>query len=721
MVDPVASAIASAGVSSEPSSVHSVPIKHATVLDDYDTSLGEGSSSSARKARPAHNQTTSKDDQGDDDDDDDEDGPVVFDARDVLMGPATPRKEKKGSTERHHRRKSSNTNSPGSAAMSLGRASLESFTFGYRDHLLPLTLSGDDGWEEGSRLDGYGEVEGSRGLSGGRGGGGGGGGGGSSGGKIRRDERSTGLIDGIALTVGLQIGSGIFSSPGVVTINTGSIGASMIVWLMSGVLAWTGASSFAELGAAIPLNGGAQAYLNYSFGPLMAYLFSWSAIVCLKPGSGAIIATIFGEYLARVVYHSISSTTSDPHEQGLNGIPDWSIKLLAVLVVVAITLLNVLSAKLGTRTQIATTIVKLIALIAVPILAIVKVARGGMPEASKVAFSSLPNLFKGSASRPSSYALALYSGLWAFDGWDQTSYVAGEMKNVNRDLPRVIHSSLSIVVVMFLTTVVSYFLVLPPDLVSHTNTVALDFGSAIAGTTGGVVFAILVAFSCFGALNGQFYTSSRLVFAAGREGYLPQLFGRLNPRTKTPLAATLLQSVLVIMFVLFGSGFASLINFYGVCAWFFYFVTVLGLLYLRIKEPNLERPYQTWISTPILFSAVALFLLFMPIFSAPLEALAAFIFILTGIPMYYATQASGRETISQIPGMSSLVGFLRTFIGKTNNANLPGRGGDGGNLFGRRKVTRNSKSNSNTLDNLDEEEEEGEEEEAVQMLPRENV
>lgn len=215
-----------------------------------------------------------------------------------------------------------------------------------------------------------------------------------------------------------------------------------------------------------------------------------------------------------------------------------------------------------------------------------------MPEASINAFSSLSNLFEGSATSPGAYALALYSGLWAFDGWDQTSYVAGEMKNVNRDLPRVIHVSLAIVVLIFLSTVTSYFVILAPSLVSRTNTVALDFGSAVFGTAGGLLFAFLVAFSCFGALNGSFYTSSRLVYVAGREGYLPAIFGRLNSRTRTPLAATVLQAVLIILFVLFGSGFASLVNFYGVCSWFFYFVTVCGLLSLRIKEPNLERPYQ---------------------------------------------------------------------------------------------------------------------------------
>ncbi|CEH17885.1 amino acid transporter [Ceraceosorus bombacis] len=461
---------------------------------------------------------------------------------------------------------------------------------------------------------------------------------GAPGSPIRPDQRRMGLVDGIALTVGLQIGSGIFSSPGVITLNTGSIGASLVVWLVSGVLAWTGASSFAELGAAIPLNGGAQAYLNYSFGPLSAYLFAWTSIVALKSGSGAIIATIFGEYVARVLFHTTSSAAGDPHEQGLDGIPGWSIKLSACIVVVLISGLQALSSKLGTRAQVATTAVKLAALVAVPILAIVQASRGRTPEPSRQAMRSFSALFEGSSTSPSNYALALYSGLWAFDGWDQSTIIAGEIKNVTRNLPRAIHSSLGIVLAIFMTTVLSYFLVLPPVLVKQTNTVALDFGSAIFGTAGGVVFACLVAFSCLGALNGQFYTSGRFVFTAGKEGYLPKVFGRINTRTRTPIWAIVLQAGLVLLFILFGSGFASLVNFYGVCSWSGYFFTVLGLLVLRIKEPNLERPYRTWLVTPIVFSAVALFLLIMPIFSSPLEAIAAFGFILAGVPMYYLTQ-----------------------------------------------------------------------------------
>lgn len=536
-----------------------------------------------------------------------------------------------------------------------GRASTESnVSFGFRHNLLPLSLSsrghdggdddddatddGDGDSDKGGRSAGrngirreYGDVEGNSAPSRLR----------SNRVRRRRDPaRSMGLIDGVALTVGLQIGSGIFSSPGVVTLNTGSIGSSLVVWLFSGLLAWCGAASFAELGSAIPQNGGAQAYLNYSLGPLPSYLFSWTAIVALKPGSGAIIAIIFGEYLARVIYH----TTSSPHdgeggagEEGLSGIPDWSIKLIASLIVILVSTLNALSAKLGTRTQVATTIVKLFALIAVPIMAIVFASRGHMPPTSREAFSSFSSLFSGSSTSPSSYALALYSGLWAYDGWDQVSYVAGEMRNVSRDVPRVIHSSMTLVVLFFSITVLSYFLVLPPTLVKQTNTVALDFGSAILGTGGGVAFSLLVVFSCFGALNSQIYTSSRLVYAAGREGYLPSIFGSIHKRTATPLYATIFQAVMVLIFILFGSGFASLVSFYGVCSYTWYFLTVVGLLVLRVKEPNLERPYRVWLATPVVFATTALFLLLMPIASAPLEAGAAFLFMLAGLPAWWVS------------------------------------------------------------------------------------
>ncbi|KAJ8474264.1 hypothetical protein ONZ45_g16007 [Pleurotus djamor] len=152
---------------------------------------------------------------------------------------------------------------------------------------------------------------------------------------VESNEKNIGLINGIALVVGLQIGSGIFSSPGVVVANTQSVGASLAVWLVSGLLAWTGASSFAELGSAIPLNGGAQAYLAYSYGPLVSYLFAWTAIIALKPGGNAVISLIFSEYLNRVFWHTTRSDASP------DDLPQWSIKLTAIGAVLIVTILCV--------------------------------------------------------------------------------------------------------------------------------------------------------------------------------------------------------------------------------------------------------------------------------------------------------------------------------------------------------------------------------------------
>ncbi|KZV62829.1 amino acid transporter [Peniophora sp. CONT] len=442
-------------------------------------------------------------------------------------------------------------------------------------------------------------------------------------------EKSISLLNGVALVVGLQIGSGIFSSPGVVIANTETVGASLVVWALAGVLGWTGASSFAELGSAIPLNGGAQAYLAYAYGPLVSYLFAWTAISALKPGSNAVIALIFAEYLNRLFWHATQSEDANP-----DAIPEWATQLTAIVAIAIITSVCVLARSLGTRLAVVFTTVKIGSLVLIIVLGIVQYARG------HASTSLSGDIFAGSSTSPSSYALALYSGLWAFDGWDQTNYVGGEMKNPEKNIPRAIHSSMVIVIILFVAANFSYFVVLDKNVVASSNTVALDFGRAIWGPLGGSLFAGMVAFSCFGALNGSFFTTGRLIYVAGKEGYLPALFGKLHSTRRTPLNAMLLQAFLTSFFVLLGGGFRSLINFAVVASWAFYFLTVLGLVILRFKEPALPRPYKTWITTPLIFCAVALFLLYMPVVAAPIQALAVLGFVLAGIPMYYITQRS---------------------------------------------------------------------------------
>lgn len=468
--------------------------------------------------------------------------------------------------------------------------------FDFQHALLPLTLSGEAGADAQA-----GQAE----------------------------EKLVGLRHAMALIVGMQVGSGIFSSPGVVVAEVGSVGASLMVWVMSGLLAWTGASSFAELGCAIPLSGGAQAYLAYAFGPLWSYLYTFSAASTLKPGGSAIIALIFGEYVNRVVYHAF---TADPEAI----VPEWTFKITAVIAIIIVSILNLVSRSMGANFSVVITTFKVGTLFSVGGLGLVFLIRHGAPAAF-----SPGEFFAGTSPRPSSYAIALYSGLWAFDGWDQCNFVAGEMYNPNRDLPRAVHGSMLLVLILFVLANCSYFIVLDPTIVASSNTVALDFGRVVIGKLGAVVFSTLVAVSCFGALNNAFFTTSRLLYAASRDHFLPEIFSRLHHRRRTPDNAMALQAAVTAFFVTFGGGFRTLLNFFSVVSWSFYLLTVLGLLVLRVKEPHLERPYKTWLVTPVTFCAVALFLLLMPIFAAPGEAIAAFLFMSAGVPMYYLT-ARGR-------------------------------------------------------------------------------
>ncbi|UPX18358.1 uncharacterized protein EKO05_0008660 [Ascochyta rabiei] len=469
--------------------------------------------------------------------------------------------------------------------------------------------------------------------------------------------KSLTYLNGLSLVIGLIIGSGIFSSPSQVNKNAGSPGASLVIWALAGVLAWTGAASYAELGGAIPLNGGAQVYLSTIFGEWAGFLFTWCAVTVLKPGSAAIIAIIFGEYLVR------AAVGPDPDDAS-----PWLNKAIALAGLVLVTALNCVSTKLGTRSADVFMFLKFLALLGVFVIGLVVAATG-------LSYNGDPNQdwkkqgwFDNTSHSITNWAVALYAGLWAFDGWDNVNYVTAEFKNPARDLPRVIHTSLPLVILCYILANVSYFLVLPTTVIESSNTVAVAFGAQVFGPVGALVLALFVSGSCFGALNATTFTSGRLVYAAGKEGYLPALFGsiglgeshraiRLNAQTTaasrvpkkmlhwfadpdagfffTPISAMLLNAAITAVYILVGS-FDTLVTFYGVAGYTFYFQTVLGLIVLRVREPDLERPYKTWITTPIIFCCVSLFLLSRAVFAEPVQTLLVVAFMAVGLAVWFA-------------------------------------------------------------------------------------
>lgn len=216
-----------------------------------------------------------------------------------------------------------------------------------------------------------------------------------------------------------------------------------------------------------------------------------------------------------------------------------------------------------------------------------------------------------------------------------------------------------LVIICYILANISYFLVLPHSTVESSNAIAVEFGKKVFGSVGALVLALVVSMSCIGALNATTFTSGRLVYIAGKEGYLPSVFGNLgacgltpsnpisednrlharvcrlfgNGTSHTPINAMALNGALILVYIILGE-FETLVTFYGVAGYTFYFLTVLGLIVLRIREPYLERPYKTWISTPIIFCCVSLFLLSRAVISEPLQTLIVVAFIIAGVPVY---------------------------------------------------------------------------------------
>lgn len=230
-----------------------------------------------------------------------------------------------------------------------------------------------------------------------------------------------------------------------------------------------------------------------------------------------------------------------------------------------------------------------------------------------------------------------------------------------------------LVILSYVLANVAYFLVLPVDVINGSNTVAVMFGSRVLGRVGALLIALMVSASCFGALNSSAFTAGRLVYVAGKEGYVPAVFARIGAggedhglsrrRSRgwflaklhtcfgdddvglfyTPIYALILNGLLTAGYCIVGE-FATLVTFYGVAGYTFYFITVLGLIVLRVKEPKLERPYKTWITTPIVFCCVSLFLLSKAVFAQPLQTLTVVAFVSVGIPVYF-WRIRGRDQV----------------------------------------------------------------------------
>lgn len=417
-------------------------------------------------------------------------------------------------------------------------------------------------------------------------------------------DRRLGLLSAVSVAAGSVIGSGVFLVASDITRSVPSPLAALSVWLVAGVLSLLGGLTFAEMGAMYPGAGGQYVYLREAFGPLPSFLYGWTLFWVIQAGSVAAVAIAFAQYFSSFV------------PLGPTGV-----KLTASAVIALLTVLNMRGVEKGAGLLDAVTGFKALALLAIA-------AAGFLLPAQ----SSLAGGWTVSAP---AYGVALIAAFWAYDGWNNVTFVAGEIKDPQRNVPLALAVGLAGVTLLYLGANAAYLRMLSVSTVGASQFVAADAAAAMGGASWARAMSALVLVSTFGCVNGMILAGPRVTYAMAEDGRLPRWFGFVHPQWRVPtnsLAAQMVWSVLLV----WSGRYDQLFTYVVSAAFIFYGLTGAGVLVLRRSRPDAERPYKV----PLYPFLPLAYVVFCAAFVAnsfrekPLESLAGLAIVLLGVPVY---------------------------------------------------------------------------------------
>jgi APA family basic amino acid/polyamine antiporter len=421
--------------------------------------------------------------------------------------------------------------------------------------------------------------------------------------------RTLGLLDSAAIVVGIVIGAGIFLAPRLVARALPSAPLILAVWIVCGVLCFFGGLAYAELGAMMPETGGHYVFLRECYGPLAGFLCGWTFTLVVLWAAIAWLAVSFSITLAYFV--PINAVAS---------------KLISVSLIAIFSLVNYRGVRLSAAVQ------KLLTALKVVGLGIV-VGSALLPTRDAVAVHwSLPHAgFSWSA-----VGVAMVAVVLCYDGWPSISHVAGEIRDPSRNIPRSLGLGLAAVIAIYALANIAYLHALPVEVIATTDRTAAAVAERTLGHAGGTILSITILFSIAGAINGLIMTVPRLCFAMARDGLLFRQLAAIHPRYQSLSVGILVQAAWAAILVLTGS-FETLVPYGMIAAWFFYGLTVAGVIVLRSKYPDRARPYRMWgyPVTPLLFTGVAAWFVANTWMTQPGPSTIAFLIIASGIPAYF--------------------------------------------------------------------------------------
>lgn len=412
-------------------------------------------------------------------------------------------------------------------------------------------------------------------------------------GKAKNLRMDIGLFTTIAIVVGAMIGSGIFKKPAAMAEHLDSPELLIAFWVIAGVITLFGALTNAEVASMITETGGQYIFFEKMYGPFIAWLYGWAIFAVIQTGSIASITYVFAEYteyfwilprldgeLERSIILHI------PYIGKIFPLENLGVKSLTIFVVFFLTTVNYFGVRYGGRVSAFFTTMKIAAILLLVLFSLI--FGNGDPD----------NLVReaptfGSGSIFMGFILALSGAFWAFDGWNNITYIAGEVRQPQRNIPKALFLGTLIVLVVYIIINVAFLYVLPVEKMAGSYLVAADVARASVGAVGGALVSAAVMVSTFGTSNGTIMVSARVYYAMARRKMFFSALGNVHKKYSTPANALWLQAVWTAMLVISGT-FDILTDMLIFISWIFYALGAAGVFVLRKKMPNAYRPYKVW-------------------------------------------------------------------------------------------------------------------------------
>ncbi len=432
--------------------------------------------------------------------------------------------------------------------------------------------------------------------------------------------RRLGPLDATMIVVSGIIGSGIFINPYVVAQRVETPFLVLAVWIVGGLIALCGAFVFAELATVMPRVGGQYAFFREAFHPVVGFLYGWALLFIIQSGATAAVAVACGQYVARVA--GLSAGAASPIAVGL----------LVVLVV-----FHSLGIKPGA------VVVNIITLVKTAAIAALVVGAFFVARASGLRFESLVPAELHGPGLASAFFAALVPAMFAYGGWQNSSYVAEEIRDPERNLPRAILLGVAIVIAVYVAANVAYVHVLTAPALARTHTPAADLATAVLGDAGADVLGVLVIVSTFGYLNLALMTAPRVYYAMAKDGVFFARVAHVSAKTRAPVAAIATQGLLAAAFALLDT-YDALLGYAVFADWIFFALAGVALIVFRRTRPDAPRPHPVpfypWV--PLVFVLAGAGIVGNLFVTDPRDAAIGSAIIALGVPVFLAWRRWGR-------------------------------------------------------------------------------